>query len=421
MTPTVSRARTRPPRRAARRAAGALRLPQGCTVRLLSDPDSRDAVSQWLRRSPDHTLYHLGPYIDFARAQGADADVFLISREGNALFALTVHSWNDTGVDSGYSGVVFPPTRSEGALRRSVAALAELLSLNPQLLFRVCQSAQAPAYDDLGRVTLLQRLIEGQGLALDPVYGRLCRLDYLPEPGEIPVAPGRHPGALAIEPEWLSGADALGAYDPATRNKIRQAIKAGLTVEYVRADEAQARVSAYERFQPLHEESWRRTGLLAKLPDHWRGLSESIALSGGEDLVVLVLDREGRPLAGVVCHAYQSRAIYWSGCSSAVGLRSRANPLCLHGAIVACRRHGVETFELGRFRADEPSSKVRAIDDYKAQFGGSLVRVTSFASNPGLPARARTARAALLFEGRRRFSVALARAKARSDAACIVP
>jgi hypothetical protein len=71
---------------------GALRIPEGFTLRALSDPESGDAVTDLLRQSSDHTLYHLGPYIDFTRAQNGIADVFLVSRDGNALFAVTVHS-----------------------------------------------------------------------------------------------------------------------------------------------------------------------------------------------------------------------------------------------------------------------------------------------------------------------------------------
>jgi hypothetical protein len=404
--------RSHAPLRGDRREIGVLQLPQGCAMRALSDPASRDAVGRWLCRSPDHTLYHLAPYIDLLRAENGVADVFLISREGNALFALAVHSWDATGFDSGYSGVVFPPTRSEATLRRSVATLAELLSVNRHLLFRICQSAQAPAYENLGRVTLLQRLIEGEGLVLDSVYGRLCDLDYLPDYAEIPVLPGRYPGAHEIDADWLTG-ESLRAYDPDIRNQIRQAIRRGLSVEYVCGDEPLAKAGAYARFQPLHVESWGRTGLLAKRPEHWAALSQAIAAGGGDDLVVLALDRGGEPLAGVVCHAYQARAIYWSGCSSATGLSARANPLCLHAAILACRRQGVRTFELGRFNADERSSKERNITDYKAQFGGSLVPITCFSSTPGVALRARTARAAAVFEARRRFSLALGRARAR--------
>ena len=415
-----ARPRSRSPRRGTTREAGVLQVPEGCTLRALSDPQSRDEVTNWLRRSPDHTLYHLGPYIDFTRAQNGVADVFLVSRDGNGLFALTVHSWTGMGVDSGYSGVVFPPTRREGTLRRSVAALAELLSKNRHLSFRFHQSAQACAYEDPGRVTMLQRLIEGEGFVLDPIYGRLSVLDDLPDPGEIPTAPGRHPHALAIDPDWLTG-ETLRAYDPDTRNQIRQAVRHGLSVEYVRATDPGARASAYARFQPLHAESWGRTGLIPKLPEYWLRLSESITASGGEDLLVLAVDREGDPLAGVLCHAYQSRAIYWSGCSSADGLRSRANPLCLHGAIAACRQQGVRTFELGRSRADESSKKERAITDYKAQFGGELVRITSFASLPSMAVRARIARSTVAFEARRRFSVALARARSRPHATPSAP
>jgi Acetyltransferase (GNAT) domain len=408
MAPTVSRPHLRPPRSATEHATGALRLPQGCTTRSLSDPASRDVVSRWLQRSPDHTLYHLGPYVDFLRSQNGIADVLLVSRDGNALFALAVQSWNGMGIDSGYSGVVFPATNREGSLRRSIAALAALLAANRHLPFHLCQSAQASAYEDLARATLLQQLLESEGLALDPVYGRLCRLDYLGDPEEIPVTPGRYPGALAIDADWLTG-ESLSAYDPDVRNQIRQAIRAGLTVEYVRTSEPAARAGVYARFQPLHEESWTRTGLLPKTPDYWPSMSESITANGGEDMVVLVLNRDGKPLAGVICHAYQARAIYWSGCSSAAGLSSRANPLCLHGAIVACRRQGVHTFELGRFRADESSRKERSVTDYKAQFGGSLVRITSFSSAPHLLGRVRAAQAVATFVVRRRLALAIAR------------
>ncbi len=380
-------------------------------MRSLSDPDSREAVTRWLCGSPDHTLYHLAPYIDFTRAQSGAADVFLISREGNALFALTVHSWNASGIDSGYSGVVFPATAREGALRRSVAALAELFAANRQIPFHIRQSAQAPAYGELGRVTLLQQLLESEGIALEQIYGRLCDLRGISAPEEIPTADGRGPGALALDGDWLAG-ESVRTYDPDARNQIRQALRSGLTVEYVRACEPAARADAYARFQPLHEESWRRTGLLPKLPGYWPQMSEAVTASGGEDLVVLVLDAGGEPLAGVLCHAYQSRAIYWSGCSSASGLSSRANPLCLHGAIAACRRQGVDVFELGRARAGERSSKERRVNSYKAQFGGSLVRVTCFSPIPGLVARARAVRADAVFEGRRRLAVALARARA---------
>jgi hypothetical protein len=398
--------------RATNATAGDLRPPPDCTLSTLSNPESRDAVTRWLRESPDHTLYHLGPYMDFSRALDRNAEVFLVSRDENPLFALTVQTRIGVSLYSGYTGVVFPATRRERVLRRSVAALAALLRANRHLMFHFHQSAQARAYDDPGRVVLLQRLLEGEGLSLEPIYGRLSDLDELPAADQIPTAPGSRPHALAIDPRWLT-AESLRGYDPSLRNQIRQAIRNGLSVEYVRARDEASRVSAYTEFAPLHEESWTRTGLRPKPPGYWPRHSQAVTASGGEDLVVLVVDADGKTLAGVVCHAYQSRAIYWSGCSSERGLSARANPLCLHGAIAACRKLGVRTFELGRFRADEPSEKQRAITLYKAQFGGELVRVTTFASAGDMVARARAARAEATYETRRRLAVALSRARAR--------
>jgi hypothetical protein len=389
-----------------------LRLPQGCTARSLCDPDSREAVSRWLRGSPDHTLYHLPPYIEFLREQNGVADVLLLTRDGNPLFALPIHSWDATGLDGGYSGIVFPATAEEGILRRSVCALAELLAANRRFPLRFCQSAQAEAYEDLSRLTLMQFLLEGEGIRLDRMYVRLSRLESLPGADQIPVAPGRHPGALAIDGDWLAD-ESLGAYDHSTRKKIRNAVQSGLTVEYVCAREASLREDAYARFQPVHRESWTRTGLLPKPPGYWPRMSEAIAAAGGEDLVVLALDPDGEALAGVLCHAYRERAIYWSGCTTAAGLERQANPLCMHGAIVACRRQGVRTYELGRFRAEEKSAKERNVTNYKSHFGSTLVRVTSFSSAPTMPARARAAYAGVLHEARRRFSVELGRARDR--------
>jgi hypothetical protein len=397
-------------RRKRARTVTALRLPPGCTARSLGDPDSRAAVSTWLERSPDNTLYHLPPFIDYLHEQNGVAEVMLVAREGSPLFALPVHSWDAAGLDGGYSGVVFPPGANESALRRSVSALAELFTLNRDIPFRMCQSAQAHAYGDHERLTLLQCLLEGAGIALEQVYVRLRELEELPAAQEIPVGEGSRAGMLAIDGDWLA-AQTLGGYDHATRKKIRNAARYGLRVEYGLTHDPALRAELYARFQPVHEESWARTGLLPKPPGMWARMSEAIAAAGGEDLVVLVLDRNERPLAGVICHAYGGRAIYWSGCTSADGLVEQANPLCMHAAMLACRRQGVHTFELGRFRAREPSEKERSVTHYKSHFGGGLVRVTSFCSVASLSARARAARAEAVFAARRRLSLELARAR----------
>ena len=55
---------------------GQLTHREGYAVSKLSDSESREWVTRWLIRAPDHTLYHLGPCIDFASAQNRGADVF---------------------------------------------------------------------------------------------------------------------------------------------------------------------------------------------------------------------------------------------------------------------------------------------------------------------------------------------------------
>jgi len=46
--------------------------------------------------------------------------------------------------------------------------------------------------------------------------------------------------------------------------------------------------------------------------------------------------------------------------------------------LTLCRAAGVRCFEIGRFRAGEPSAKERAVTQYKSQFGGALTPVVNF-------------------------------------------
>ncbi len=59
----------------------------------------------------------------------------------------------------------------------------------------------------------------------------------------------------------------------------------------------------------------------------------------------------------MTCRLRGERALYWAGASSERGLAARANPLCLHAAIQACRQFGVRDFELGRLHARESVEK----------------------------------------------------------------
>jgi len=388
-----------------------LRLPAGHTLSSLCDGRDRNAVAEWLRGSPDHTLYHLPAYLNFLRGEGAVADVLLLAGDGAPLFALPIHSWDATGVSGGYSGVLFPDSARERTLRRSVRALGELLAANDDFAFRLCQSVQAHAYEDSDRTALLQCLLESEGLALERMYCWLRRLDDLPADEQIPTTAGRSlPGALELDGDWL-GAEPTRGYDQGTRKKIRNALAAGLRVEYVCAGTPELRDAAYARYQPVHVESWARTGLLPKPPGLWSRLGAAVTEAGGLDLVVLVLDRDEEAVAGLICHLYRGRALYWSGCSSARGLAMQANPLGMHAAILACRREGATRFELGRFRADERSAKERDVTRYKSHFANALVRVAAYSSTPRPRARARASAAEAVAEARRQLAVRIARAR----------
>jgi hypothetical protein len=159
---------------------------------------------------------------------------------------------------------------------------------------------------------------------------------------------------------------------------------------------------AYRDFLALHRESWLRTGMTPHEPSYWIALARAILDGGGRDMIIYARDGEGRALAAVTCHLRSGRALYWAGASSEEGLSSRANPLCLHAAIQACRQLGVRHFELGRMDARERSEKELAITRYKAQFGGGLVRVGGFQTQPPVLAVAVRRVLALLGGARRR-------------------
>jgi Acetyltransferase (GNAT) domain len=362
-----------------------LRLPAGCTAKLLGSGEDTAAVREFVLASPDHTVYHLEPYLAFARAdpEGGACDVALVSHDGNPAFAIPLHVRPPSRVVSGYSGILLPPTGTEAAVRRSIEALGAFLAANPAQTFEVIQAAQAPAYDDPRRLTLVRRYLAELGLSTRPVFTRVLSL---PEPAAIEEAPGSFPGSVTIAPDCLDST-LLGLYDGDARNQIRQALRAGLTVDVFFGERGEGTASAYELIQPLHEATWSRSGWPPHPNRYWQSLSAAINQpEGGSDLVVIASDANGSPLAAVVCHRYRGRALYWSGCSSDAARAARANPLCLHAAITACAATGTTLFEIGRFDARERSEKERAVTRYKSQFRGDLLEVVNFSR---LTARAR--------------------------------
>ena len=365
-----------------------MRVPKGMTAQLLSNPGDAPAIDAFVRGSPDHTIYHRPSYIEFARGQNGAADLVLLSRNGQPLVAIPFHPdrWR---VSTGYAGVCLPATASEGPLRRSVTALAEFQRQNPRLRLYSVQSAQAPAADDEIRQGVLGWLFDRLQARKEPLHTRLLRLPALALEDE-PV-----PASVTLDD---SHATLMQGYDPALRNKIRQASRRGVTAQIViPCDEAQA-ADVYREFAAIHDPSWRRTGMVPHTLDYLLGLEGAVRAAGGQDVVVLGLDATGRAVAAVNCHRYGERAVYWNGCSLTEGLELRANPFCLHAAIYVMQRMGVRIFELGRFHADETDPKELSVTSYKAQFRGDIQRVLNFelgAPRVDLRAAARRARSAV--------------------------
>lgn len=360
--------------------AARLLIPAEFDGRLVSASDCPANCSEFVARSPESTIYHSPPYIGFARRENGAADMLVVRSQGTPVFGIPIHPDSRGGwISTGYSGALFPDSNRESVLRASVTAFQQLVNVNRGLGFRIEQSVQASGYATPGRTTLLAQLLWDDRNQQRPAYARI-----------LPVSTGLvNPGAGAPVVDGASLDNKLLAqYDGDIRNQIRQALRRGLSVQVRILDNNAthaAIVDAYRRYMPVQVESYARTGMTAHTLDYWVGLSEAVQRGGGTDVVVLVTDESGRDVAGVTCHAFRGRAIYWSGASTASGKSARANPLALHAAITVCASIGVTTFELGRFDASERSEKERAITHYKAQFRGQLLPVLNFVRPPQTP------------------------------------
>lgn len=348
-----------------------LRIPEGVDAKLQSDVASAEAVAMFVRSSPDHCVYHSPAYMSFGRAQNGVADLLLLERGGRPMVALPLHPYGKTFFRSGYAGVLFPDSRAEAQLEASAAVLHQFLAVNPSLGYESIQSAQARGYEDPERCALIDSLLAGHGVSKRDLYSRVLRLT----PERAQLAPSAAVSSDALDNDLLAG------YEGKKRSEIRQGIRNGvrLTYDLLQGEPNAARTrSVYERYVTVHEQSWERTGLRPHADAYWSSLSEAVQRAGGSDLVVLALSPSGTPVAGVTCHLFEGRAIYWSGGSLPAGMTLKANPMCLHAAITLCQLADVSVFELGRFDPAGPSAKEHAVTEYKAQFRGSIVRLVNF-------------------------------------------
>jgi hypothetical protein len=343
-----------------------LRIPEGLSALLLSDEESAATVDAFVRASPDHTVYHRPPYIGFARERNGAADLVMLSSSGQPLVAFPFHP-GPRRVSTGYAGVCLP--NGHAALRRGLAAMSDLMRLNRGIRFQSLQSAQAPATDDIPRAGLLGCLVDGLEVRQDRLHTRLLRLPALDRQPQPP------PSTISLDDSHES---LMSGYDGSLRNQVRQASRHGVRARVVVPRDAAEAREVYSVFLPIHNASWRRTGMEPHPLGYLLGLDAAVRAAGGSDVVVLAQNAAGIAVAAVSCHVYADRAIYWSGCSLAEALPLRANSFCLHAAVLAAQWMGVRTFELGRFRPRETDAKELSVTSYKAGFGGEVQRVLNF-------------------------------------------
>jgi hypothetical protein len=354
--------------------SGELRLsvPAEYRAHWLSVPADHALVESWSSASREGSLYNTPAYVRFARRENGRAELLWLSRAGDPVLGIPLHPIGHSRLSTGYSGLMLADGPRD-TQRRGVAALLALLALNKRLGFEALQSAQARAYDDPAYVTSLACLFARHGLQGPSLYTRM--LDLEPLAAGSTAGPDIH-GELLLE-------HGLGPYQAELRNQVRQAIRGHGLHATCSLPHTEAELRAvYAEFTPLHEESWRRTGMTPHRLEYWTALARAVIEGGGQDMLVCAREADGTALAAVSCHLRGDRALYWAGASSREGLAKRANPLCLHAAIQACRQLGVRHFELGRLNARESSQKELAVTRYKAQFGGELVRIVGFQTRP---------------------------------------
>ena len=352
------------------RALRDLRYPSGLDIKTIwfdEESSANDQIAEpwteFLAKSPEASCYSSPPYISFAARQNGIACVVCAEKGGAPYFAIPVHPKPLQGWTTGYSGVLFPDADNERQLKKRLDAFQQFLSANPRISIEILQSAQIRGWRDQRRRNQIFSTMAGiKGIDTTSVFTRV--IDF--EETFIPEGDGLD---LQQEPDWLT--KFLQIIDPQLRNQIRRSSRDGVSVKSFNLSSTEEREEYLGHFIPLHEESWKRTGMTPHTSDYLHALSIAIS-SGGASDIGIIASRDGCTLAAVNVHVFGEQSLYWSGCSSTDGMKLNANPLALLAGIIEARRAGASSFELGRFNVRERSSKELAITKYKSQFGGTL-------------------------------------------------
>ncbi len=144
------------------------------------------------------------------------------------------------------------------------------------------------------------------------------------------------------------------------RNPLRNALKAGLTLDYM-----SIRRGA-DRFDALYREVQAVKGFRPDIPPaFYYGLS-------GPDFVheVLIARKDGADIGAMTVGQAGENAIYLFGATSEAGRRLNAGHYLMWQAILRCRALGLKRFDLGGIDADTNPSVTR----FKQRTGGAEIR-----------------------------------------------
>lgn len=184
--------------------------------------------------------------------------------------------------------------------------------------------------------------------------------------GDTPQLPG---GAVStvypvrqvhLDKPW---SDVESEFRKTTRQELRKAERAGLSVRELNAHEA-GRV-----YYPMHLETYDRTGAKAHPRAYFDGIWQNCLGTGR--CVVYCASRNSDDIAVLNVGLNENgTAWYWTGASTTQGLDCRAGHLLQAHAMRCLHGRGFRVYELGALVPETGDAKLKGLATFKTGFGG---------------------------------------------------
>lgn len=288
--------------------------PKAHSVSLLGD--DAQGIRKWqdyAARNPDATIYHDIAWRDiFGRALGYRS-YYLVAEAGDGAVTGILPLFRVPSL-LGRPRLVSVPFRDRGGV----------VADDAQGFLALLQAAKQ-LRDDLSAVNVELKTITPYDAGLVE-QGRLHRTDHWVH-SEVEIG-----GLAADELRRMVGEK--------TRNMIRQAENAGLTVD-VSGDE-----DALQAWMSTYRASQHHLGLPAFPRVFFDSMLRLLGVDG-KARVVAVRDRQKSPMAACIVFVDKQRLIYGYSASTAVGRGARANDLMLFHLLEWACSNGMRWFDLG--------------------------------------------------------------------------